>query len=243
MYCGKCGKQIADNAKFCTGCGAPQNVPVTPTPVEPVVTNDSPVETVAVSDSPVEPVVSSATPVEPAYIPTQIYKPSTINNITTNGQPVLTNLLDNIKSAPVVRAILYLLMIIFMGINGFKVKGYETAGEFSSDGTKFSLHDSMKSGMFSFTMFLLIVALLLAVAYALKIKYVSGKRYPNIICILASLWLLLILALNASDQDSYFMVRVVVIIKMTFAGYIHLFSTLGSIVCSVLAMKKRKEWK
>lgn len=26
MYCGKCGKEIADNIKFCPYCGADQNV-------------------------------------------------------------------------------------------------------------------------------------------------------------------------------------------------------------------------
>ena len=31
MYCGKCGAQIADNARFCTKCGAPlENMTVAP---------------------------------------------------------------------------------------------------------------------------------------------------------------------------------------------------------------------
>lgn len=82
MFCGNCGKQIADGTKFCGYCGAPQpemptnSAPVNPTPVQQV-----PVQQAPVQPTPVQPTPAFQQPVNPYQAPVVPKKPMNLKFI------------------------------------------------------------------------------------------------------------------------------------------------------------------
>ena len=107
MFCSNCGKNIADDSKFCDGCGAPVSAaaqpaapafdPFTPTPapaVEPVAPAPAPVaQPVAPAFDPFAPTpapFNPTTPVEQPFVAPFQTVDTAINQPSVSEQPLVT---------------------------------------------------------------------------------------------------------------------------------------------------------
>ena len=61
MFCKNCGKELANDAKFCDACGATMAAPAVETPVQQAPVQQVPVQQVPVQQVPVQQVPVSAT--------------------------------------------------------------------------------------------------------------------------------------------------------------------------------------